>query len=263
MTFAEFRNSVLLSVFPDGYSARLRTQLSGWIRDCLIELQNGCDQLQQSHVDKIPFESTIFQCGASGFQGPDRGLVSRLSVATAAVCDEIIADPIPPGQMKAMQQSWSTSPCAASKSPDGAYTYEGVDYTYPDRGDGSYFADTDTDPSVRSLDRWWTMNEGMIWTFPVIKSDEFIYLRWNGVRRAWRETTAIPTQWADEDGVVSREIQSIVEKYVAFKNLRINDGKLEASMLAEKDYKDALADYIVDRKTEVEVQKEPRYWPQA
>lgn len=258
-TFAEFCAAVRRTVNPDGFSSRLTAAHKNWIRDFLIDLQVSVVSLQQGHRETIPFSATMFSCGASGFSAPHRSLVREFRVEhNTDCCDFVTADHIAPGILERLMQSWK--PCGTATTTAGDdYEYGTADYSYPDLPDCLKFSAEQVDLPCRARNRWWTAQGGYLWTYPRINSTENVVLVWNGIIRSWKDETAIP--WLDEAGDTQREIVSLAEDFLRWKNAKFIDCDMTAAESYEGDFLKNRATLICIRKQEERPVDSVRYYP--
>jgi len=261
-TFAEFRTSTLKAIQPDGYSPRLRDQLSGWLKDFLIEAQIVIEELQVGHIETIPFTSTFWQCGCTGFQIPDRAIIISVCTRPAGTdCDIVRANFITKGRFAALQEGWSSCGCPTQPTPSAGYDYgAAIEDKSGIQGNVTY-SSPETDRPVREVNRWFTIRDNWIWNTPTINSNEEFVLEYAGVRRQWSETTALP--WEDAVGEVPREIASMAELFIRFKTKRFIDCQYDESLPMERDYRLALADEKATRRSEAWARPAVRFFTEC
>lgn len=264
MTFAEYRTAVLSNVFPDGYSSRVQSRYTSWIKDVLIELQKYIPSLQTPHLERITQGATFFSCGTSAFKAPPGKIQSFHTELLCSACDKVVAVPYSPRTFRLMldernrpkhtNHDGTCSPCEPydtacldqRNEPYSYYELSGSMYAYPELPLGLEYATNHIDAPCRSKERAFMLDDGYVWTWPAIQSTEVGVLRWHGIKRNWQESDEIP--WKDEEGGDMREIQEIVELFVGWKSKLHDDCDDAGAATMKALYDSRFAEFMVSQR---------------
>lgn len=220
MTFQEYLNDILLRVFPDGHSQRLRGRYSAWLRDFFIEAQRYIPQLQESHREYIGQDATFFSCGSTAFRAPRGKVIGLHTQLSTDDCDKVTAEYYPPAEYQQLVDRKVESGCTGD-APYGYYEIGSTYFEYPELPLGLKHATPDIDRTARSRERFYSIFDDYIWTYPVIQSDETAVLRWRGVKTNWASADEVP--WVDENQEPDREIMSLAELFLQWKSKLYDD----------------------------------------
>lgn len=257
MTFQEYLNDILLRVFPDGHSQRLRGRYSAWLRDFFIEAQRYIPQLQESHREYIGQDATFFSCGSAAFTAP-RGKIIGLETQLATDnCDRVVAEFYPQSEYQQLVDRKVESGCNGD-APYGYYEVGSTYFEYPDLPLGLQHATPEVDLRYRSRERFYSVFDGYVWTYPVIQSTETAVLRWRGIKTNWGATDEIP--WKDEIGDEDRRVMSLAELYLQWKAKLYDDCDENGAMTFKSLYDRAFAELKVELKDlETPEARQPNY----
>lgn len=255
MTYAEFKAGIKAVTMPDKESSRLNDRHDGWIASALIELQQKVPCLRGNHREYITQEATYYSCGATAFPIPPGGYVQELRVQqTANRCDYVNCIPMTEAVFRGILQNMQLCRCHALVDDTPAYlAYYGYEYDYGYYDYGNY--DPELRPATDAIDlpcrarnRAFAIFEGNVWLWPILNSTETAILKWNGIKKSWRDGDAMPDDgdWVDETGGLNREVQEVVELYFMMKRWRYDLCDLQKAQVVEFDYRKKISEMITE-----------------
>ena len=257
MTFQEYLNDILLRVFPDGHSQRLRGRYSAWLRDFFIEAQRYMPQLQEAHREYIGQDATFFSCGSAAFTAPKGKIIGLETRRPTDNCDRVAAEFYPQSAYQRLVDRKVESGCNGD-APYGYYEVGSTYFEYPELPLGLKHATPEVDLRDRSRERFYSVFDGYVWTYPVIQSTETAVLRWRGVKTNWGSTDEIP--WKDESGDEGRRVMSRAELYLQWKAKLYDDCDENGAMTFKSLYDRAFAELKVELKDlETPEARQPNY----
>lgn len=255
MTFLEFKTLVYKEAFPQKDSTRLDARHEGWIKDCLIEIQQKVKCLQENHREYIMQEATYYSCGSTAFPIPAKAYIKGLRVQqTEDPCSYVEAVPYTEVEFRGILQRIKNCFCSPpTGSPDADYAGYAYDYG---EGDPELRPATDAiDLTYTPKDRAFAIFEGNVWLWPVLNSDQTAILKWSGVKKAWSNTSVIP--WVDEDSGVDREVVQLVRDFVLERYYQFDDCDPERSAAAGFNYRKKVSEMITECKRKQEIASQP------
>jgi hypothetical protein len=257
MTFQEYLNDILLRVFPDGHSQRLRGRYSAWLRDFFIEAQRYMPQLQEAHQEYIQQDATFFSCGSSAFTAPKGKIAGLYTQLTTDGCDRVVAEFYPQDEYRRLVDRLVESSCTG-EAPYGYYEVGSTYFAYPELPLGLQHATPDIDLRLRSRERFFSVFDGYVWTHPVIQSTETAVLRWKGIKTNWGSSDEVP--WKDEIGDEDRRVMALAELYLQWKAKLYDDCDENGAMTFKALYDRAFAELKVELKDlETPESRQPNY----
>lgn len=246
MTFLEFKQQLKAEVIPDKDSSRLDQRHDGWIVNALIEIQQKVKCLQANHKEYVTQAATYYSCGASAFAIPNGAYVKSLRVQeTANNCNYVDAVPYAEAMFRGVLQRMQKCRCTPPTGEDDTYLqYYGYEYDYGESDPELRPATSEIDLTTRPLNRAYSIFEGNIWVWPVISSTDTAILKWNGVKKNWRNTDIMP--WVDEEGVVDREVIEIVSYYFWAKRYQFDACDIEKANNSYALYRKKLGEMMIE-----------------
>lgn len=255
MTFLEFKAAIKAATMPDKESVRLNARHDGWIASSLIELQQKVPCLKGNHREYINQEATYYSCGVTAFAIPPGGYVRGLQVQQIANrCDYVDCIPMTEAVFRGIQKNMQHCRCSPSPEITSDYlAYYGYEYDYGEYDYGNY--DPELRPATSAIDllcrarnRSFAIFDGNVWLWPVLNSTETAVLKWNGVKKNWKDTDQMPDSgdWVDESGGLSQEILQVVELYFFMKRWRYDLCDPEKALQAESDYRKKISEMITE-----------------
>lgn len=245
MTYAEFKARVRRTLWPQGEAPNLVITHDKFLLDALIDLQKRVPCLQINHLEYVRQEATLFNCGATAFEAPPQGIITRLSVRTDDdQCEVVFPQWVSRDDMECMMRERNFCGLCALPAPYGYYYLGDAYYPYPELPLGMVYADTTTDKTARHLAKWASYYQGFIWIFPYLNSDEIAVLEWDGVKKSIADDYALP--WLDEDGNLDREVEEAAELYLKAKTTGWEASDLVTKAAYWAEYERKRADLIHD-----------------
>jgi hypothetical protein len=241
MIFSEFCTAVRNQVFPEGEAENLIAVHQNWIVDALIKLQQRVLCQQAKHVDLLVQAATKWNCGATVFD-VDRGFILRLKTVpmqTSNRCAEVLYMPSTRDEIECRIRE------AENCATDGACCNTGMMQAEPYQYCGPYFdygytlgmryANSTNDRSCRASEGIYALDDGQIWVYPAIRSDEMIMLEWRGIKRAWNDSDPVE---------FDREAQESVELFLEWKVASKEDCDAQKRETSRTDWEEKIGDLI-------------------
>ena len=240
MTYAEFSTAVRQAVFPDGEPENLIDRHKNYLLDAVIKIQQRVAYWQQRHTEIIPFEQTLWNCGATAFSAPRGFIKSCSTVNSSDYCGRIYLDPISHEEMKRIMRDQQDCGCSIDE-PYGYYEAAGVYVPFGTLPLGFAYAEDDTDKSCRATSGQYTLKDCQIWVWPNIQSTESIILEWDGLKRSFSDSDTV-----DFD----REFTEAAELYVESQAAKHDDKDHETANGIMAEFNDKIGDMIWQHKAE-------------
>ena len=200
-TFTDFCSRVRRVGFPDGVGENVVTAHTNWIKNALIKAQRYIACMRKIQVSFYYKDQVNDHCGVSTFQGP-RGKINAVyafkpndptaSVGSEdedALCRKYFYKAVTPQHIT----NWSRLNDCRWRNPSTVDWQTGAEVCYP-----YYDSDTDED------DCQWKYEEkffargqtGQIFMAPRFPCGYIVAVHWEGIRRKWESSDAVPD---DED----------------------------------------------------------------
>lgn len=205
MTFAELHAESKANNFPDGLPSNLRNQYRNAVTDALIAAQKYCKTVdgeesyyQQRHIDRFPFCSTYFNCGATVVPAPNGRVLEVYTVVDGLECCRV--DYTPVANFAEFRQwiarwteTWTEPPNTGlpTLQPGFKFSEAVTDKALGRAGYGHYF-----------------IHNRKIFIAPRIESDEIVVVEWAGLKQSFDDADIV-TEDAD------RELTRFIELYAA------------------------------------------------
>lgn len=259
ITFGKLKSDARLRLFPSGEADNLVASHDKDFVDAIVDLETCVLCLQHDNTDIFPQCATTYNCGLTVLPCP-RGAIKKLSVidkidpdthlesATAAddYCSEIVYTEVDYCHFQ-RYRNLSRGGCFA---PVGLFfglpfcygrpgyapvpTDAGLPAGLPVLPMGFYYPQASTDRTYgRAGAGVWAKDRGNIYVAPWIQSTESIILKWDGIKRTWRDGDPV-----DDDPL----LQKAVEEYVRWQHAKKWDRDDAAAA-------DAMAEYLSSRQT--------------
>lgn len=242
MTYAEFNAARRRAVFPEGEAEELVERHKAYVLDALIDLQLKVKCLRRKHYDFIPFDATLWNCGATVFDAP-RGYIHGLKTVQACdFCSPVFRYPVTKAQLEGRMTILRN--CGGFLAPYGMYEIDGTSFYYPELPFGALYVDADIDFSERPTIGWFALHDNQIWTYPALQSYEAIILEWEGIKRAYNDNDTVE---------FDQEVNDAVELYLESKARRREDSDYEASASALAAYQVKVGDLIHNCRKETQM----------
>lgn len=253
-TFGNLKSDLRLILFPNRESENLVKAHDKFFVDCLVELQQVVECLQQDNTDLFPQCATLYNCGLTVFDAP-RGIIKAVGVIDKidpATGDES-ADV--PDDYCAYIPYAEVDFCHVRRYLDGFHhggcchspflffgchhrryptpTDDGLPAGLPPLPLGFHYPQASTNRSWgRAGGGIWAKDRGKIYIAPWIQTTETVDVKWDGIKRVWGDDDPI-----DDDPLLSKA----VEAYVRWKHTEKFDHEFADAAAAKSEFEETRA----------------------
>ena len=164
----------------DGVTITQLGILSNQITACLVDVQNQCDFYQTGNIDRHPFCSTYFKCGATVISAPRGTPIERIyTLPREADCCPVYYDYIPDFDqwlvaLEGLSPKWENPANTGLPALPNGFRFARISEA------------SGTTDKGRRWDRGvWTLYNGNLYMAPRIESWEEVLIEWQGVKRSY------------------------------------------------------------------------------
>lgn len=197
MVFSDFKAAVKAVAFPKGEAENLVTVYNNYILEGLVEIQKWVDCFQENNLDLVERGDTTYSCGLTVIDAPN-GQVQRIfAVDSRDSCSKIYYHKRTLVQLQEM---------AARESADYCLPFE-----YP----------TGDDEVDRALVGYWTYQNGLLYVWPYLHSEEILGVEWKGIKLEYSDTDEVYSSSPQ----VQKTVRSFLKREIA-RDITCNDNEL-------------------------------------